>query len=80
MYPQRSGILGGYEPDFKNYPQSEHDNFDDDNLNLHSLGFGTTELSEKDWNFIFKKRYDETYLLTDKKLIDQVKIITAMEW
>ena len=48
-------------------------------LNLEDLGRNKYDFS-KTQSFIFKKRYDETYLLTNKKLIDQVKIIMAMEW
>ena len=48
-------------------------------LNLEDLGRNKYDFS-KTQSFIFKKRYDETYLLTDKKLIDQVKIIMAMGW
>ena len=48
-------------------------------LNLEDLGRNKFDFS-KTQSFIFQKRYDETYLLTDKKLIDQVKIIMTMKW
>ena len=48
-------------------------------LKLEDLGRNKFDFS-KTQSFILKKRYDETYLLTDKKLIDQVEIIMTMEW
>ena len=48
-------------------------------LNLVDLGRNKFDFS-KTQSFIFNNKYDETYLLSEKKLSNQVEVIMKIEW
>ena len=48
-------------------------------LNLVDLGRNKFDFS-KTQSFIFNNKYDETYLLSEKKLSNQVEVVMRIEW
>ena len=48
-------------------------------LHLEDLGRNKFDFSTTQ-SYVIKKKYNETYISSEKKLSDQVEIIMAIEW